>query len=201
MRFLVLEGDEGVADAIDTQLGRAGHETVRCREVAMPAFTCKGMSGGECPLDEGDVDAALYVGVDTGGERGRDGEEGARCALRRRIPLVVTPTGGSSSLEPWAAAVIDDRTEIAAGLESVARAPLPQHSSVAQGAFAGVLESHGLSPDLADAVVHRRAGSLRVELQPGIPLPSALLETASVRVAGAIRSFDPFARTIDVAIG
>jgi hypothetical protein len=68
----------------------------------------------------------------------------------------------------------------------------------ARVAFAGVLEAHGLDPRLAEVTVARRGDAVRVELVPSGPVPAAIRQVASVRVAGAIRALDRRWRTIDV---
>jgi hypothetical protein len=199
MKFLVLASGTESGSAPDFGLVEAGHQVVRCHDEGAPAFPCRGMESGDCPLDVGDVDAALLVGG--GGDPATDdraGEDGARCALRRHIPLVVIGLADGSSLKPWASAVLPGSDNVTATLEIAAQAPSAPHGSVATGAFAGVLEAHGLDGEVAEAVVFRVGGSLHVELRPTGPVDAVIFEIAAIRVAGALRAFDPYPRVIDV---
>ncbi len=200
MKFLVLASGTEPGTAADFGLVEAGHQVVRCHDEGAPAFPCRGMVSGDCPLDVGDVDAALFVGGGDGDSVTDDGagEDGARCALRRHVPLVVAGLSDGSSLKPWASAVLQRTDDVTATLEIAAQAPSAQHGSVAAGAFAGVLEAHGLDGEVAEAVVFRMGGSLHVELRPTGPVDESILEIAAVRVAGALRAFDPYPRVIDV---
>lgn len=198
MKVLVLEERMGASCDVALDLVGAGHEIVRCHGADEPAFPCRGMGEHGCPLDEGDVAVAVMVQADEGGTIGDAAEDGARCALRRHIPLVVAATPAGSKLDEWATAVVDDHGSVAATVDAVGAMPSARHTDVAEGAFAGVLEAHGMDPSLAGAVVVRNGSDLHVELRPRGPVDRAILEVAAVRVAGALRRFDPFPRVIDV---
>jgi hypothetical protein len=184
MRVLLLEGEPGASCEAALDLAAAGHTVARCHSRDEPAFPCRGLTDDACPLDDGDVDAVVVVrGVEVLGGPDRDsGEDGARCALRRHVPLVLAGEPARSV-----------RT-----VETAAHAPLRRHADTARIAFAAVLEAHGLDSRLADAVVTRDGGQLHVRLTPSGPVPTAVLEIASVRVAGAIRAVDRHPRIIDV---
>lgn len=202
MKVLVLEEQTGASCEAALGLVAAGHEVVRCHGADEPAFPCRSMTANHCPLDDGDVMVALMVQAPDGLENvGDAAEDGARCALRRHIPLVVAGPSEQCSLETWASAVVVDDAAVASVVEHVGRQPSPRHSDVAEGAFAGVLEAHGLDPALASAVVVRRGTDLHVELHPSAPVERQIMEVAAVRVAGALRRFDPFPRVIDVIPG
>jgi hypothetical protein len=196
MKILVLEEQAGASCDAALGLVDAGHQVVRCHGADEPAFPCRGMSEGQCPLDAGDVAVAVIVQAED--STGDAADDGGRCALRRHIPLIVSGGATASSLGPWASAVVDDPSSLTSVVEAVGRMPSPRHGDVAEGAFAGVLEAHGLDPALAAAVVLRNGADLHVELQPTGPVDRAVMEIAAVRVAGALRRFDPFPRVIDV---
>lgn len=202
MKVLVLEEQVGASCEAALDLAEAGHEVVRCHGANEAAFPCRAMTENHCPLDDGDVMVALMVQAPDGAAvTGDSAEDGARCALRRHIPLVVAGQPDHSSLETWASAVVTDGVEVASVVEQVGRQPSPRHSDVAEGAFAGVLEVHGLDPAVAAAVVVRQGPDLHVELRPSAPVDRQVMEIAAVRVAGALRRFDPFPRVIDVIPG
>jgi len=200
MKVLVLEERVGASCDAALDLVGSGHEVVRCHGADEPAFPCRGIAEGACPLDEGDVAVALMVrspdreGVGAADDAAADG---ARCALRRHIPLVVAGDG-DTPLEAFASGHVDDTAAVSSMVEMVGRMPSPRHGDVAEGAFAGVLEAHGLDPALAGAIVTRNGSELHVQLVPGGEVDRAVLEVAAVRVAGALRRFDPFPRVIDV---
>lgn len=198
MKVLVLEEQTGASCDVALDLVGAGHEIVRCHGADEPAFACRGITEEGCPLDAGDVAVAVMVQAAVGTEGIDAAEDGARCALRRHIPLVMAGAPDRSRLDEWASAIVDDPTAVAAVVAEVGAGPSPRHSDVAEGAFAGVLEAHGLDPALAGAVVVRTGSDLHVELRPSGPVDRAVLEVAAVRVAGALRRFDPFPRVIDV---
>ena len=198
MKVLVLEERTGESCDVALDLVGAGHEIVRCHGADEPAFPCRAMNGHECPLDSGDVAVAVMVNATDGPAAHDAAEDGARCALRRHIPLVVAGPIDGSPLGAFASAVVAEHAAVAAAVDEVASMTSPQHTDVAEGAFAGVLEAHGLDPTLAGAVVVRRGSDLHVELVPSGPVDRAVLEVAAVRVVGALRRFDPFPRVIDV---
>ncbi len=200
MKVLVLEGEAGASCDAALTLAEAGHSIARCHGQDEAAFPCRGLDGGDCPLDAGDVDVAVVVRgePDMSGLDRDAGEDGARCALRRHIPLVVTGNVARSPLRGFATAVTPDGSDLAEAVAAAAAAPLRRHADVARSAFATVLEAHGLDARLADAEVVRRGSELHVELRATGPVPGAVLEMASVRVAGAVRAMDHFPRTIDV---
>jgi hypothetical protein len=195
MRVLVLEGEAGASCAAALDLVEAGHAVTRCHGADEAPFPCRGLTEA-CPLDEGDVDAAVVVRgpapeVDAG-------EDGARCALRRHIPLVIAGDASRSPLSAFATAVVGDGDDLVETVEGAAHAPMERHQAAGRVAFATVLEAHGLDPRVADVVVTRHGGELHVELAPTAPVPLAVQEIASVRVAGAIRALDRNPRIIDV---
>lgn len=195
MRVLVMEGEAGASCGAALDLVEAGHIVTRCHGADEASFPCRGLTE-QCPLDEADVDAAVIVRApspDVGA-----GEEGARCALRRHIPLVIAGDTGHSPLSVFATAVVGDGADLVTTVEGAAHAPMSRHEAAGRKAFATVLEAHGLDPRIAEVAVTRNGGQLHVELTPTAPVPSAVQEVASVRVAGAIRAMDRNPRVIDV---
>lgn len=198
MKVLVLEERVGSSCDAALDLVSSGHEVVRCHGADEPAFPCRGITAGACPLDRGDVSVALMVTTGSG-DAVDAAEDGARCALRRHIPVVVAGCG-ASPIDEFASGRVDDASAVAGMVELVGTMPSPRHGDVAEGAFAGVLEAHGLDPALAGAIVTRRGSELHVRLVPGGAVEPAVMEIAAVRVAGALRRFDPYPRAIDVVV-
>jgi len=96
MLILLVESEPRVGEAVSALVTASGHEVLRCHEPAWKAFPCVGMHS-LCPLDAG-VDAVVVA-------RNRDNavpsilEDGARCAARAGVPIVLV---GPSSKNPYA---------------------------------------------------------------------------------------------------
>ena len=199
MRVLVVGTLPEAAQHASEVLREAGHEVVACHEPGEDAFPCRGLRGEDCPLNGAGVDAVV-----TARERAWPNptpfEDGAACALRHRVPMVVH---GFTSVHPygeWAAGESRNDAELASVVEAVARAPLREHSDVARATVRQVLEASQLPEAGADAVVSRRNARLRVviTLPPGA---EAAASSVTAKVLGVLRQFDPEARGIDLGFG
>ena len=89
LNVMVLESDRGAADTVKRELTAAGHEVLTCHVPGSRTFPCVGLEDQwRCPLRSHSVDLALTV-------RSRHraqptaSEDGVRCALMHRVPLVV----------------------------------------------------------------------------------------------------------------
>lgn len=190
MRVLVLESEPGVAAYPIDQLEHAGHQVARCHDADAPAFPCDAMiEGRECPLDDGPISVALIVGADRKGEdEAHDfaDHDGARCAARRHVPIVVA---GSSD-------------KVTATVERAAATPLVAHGKAAAEALRSVLELHDLDPSQANAEVVRHGDELRVVLRPGpgIVFDKRVGEVASIRALAAVRTVDSHARNVTISL-
>jgi hypothetical protein len=198
MRVLVVGTVPSAIEAAVTQIVDAGHEVARCHESGEGAFPCAALSEGRaCPLEGTPVDVAVTV-RDRAWPRPSPFEDGAICALRRRIPLVVA---GSTALQPferWSSRTLEDGSDLVAACEEAAAAPLPEHGEVARQAATQVITAPGLHGDV-EATVWRRRGALQVEIT--VPAGGADLTTkVAARVTGALREFDGFATAINVTV-
>ena len=200
MKVLILEDERGAAAEAVARLEQAGHEISRCHDPDAGAFPCRGMGDGlECPLDAEQVDVAVVVRREARSEP-TAGEDGARCALRRHIPLVVAGEVAETPYADWAAVVRPGTEELAEAVREAASAPLRRHSEAARRSLRAVLEHHGLDATGADATVERTGSDLLVTLYPGVEVDQKEAEMASVRSVGAVRDIDPYPRVIDVTI-
>lgn len=197
MRVLLVEGQVGEAGEAEELLRRSGHEVSRCVEPDAAAFPCNGMLSGSCPLEDQVIDAAVLVRTDLADTR-TPREDGARCALRRHVPLVLAGNVDGSPYASWATAVTDDLGGLPAALQTATAALLDRHSDAARRSLEAVLVQHELDPNGAAAEVHRTGTELRVSLSSPMEVPIRVAEMAAVRVAGAIRDIDPYAAKIDV---
>lgn len=113
MRALLVSSHDGITHDAERRLAAADIEVVRCHAEGAPGFPCIGLAGGECPLDG---DERIDVAVDV---RARSLPQPTvreiapmLCALRRRIPAVVTGRTVFHPFEPWGARTCDDLDEL-----------------------------------------------------------------------------------------
>jgi hypothetical protein len=197
MRMLVVGTLPTAIDPAVTELEATGHTVVRCHESGAGPFPCLALSEVRaCPLEDGPVDVAVTV-RDRAWPRPSAYEDGASCALRRRIPLVVAGVTACHPFERWSALTADGWDPLAA-CEAAAAAPLPDHGGVACGAARQVLVTARRDPDVAVQVLRRHGG-----LQAEITIPAGCLDVAgklAARVTAALRHFDRYATVIDVGV-
>lgn len=122
VKVLVLESEPGAARRVEERLHEAGHQTVRCHELGLPAFPCNGLID-ECPLHADDsVDCALTV---RGHVRPSPAptEDGVACAIREGVPVLAAGRTALNPFAPWLAADIgeDDVVEAVERLGSEPR--------------------------------------------------------------------------------
>lgn len=197
MKVLVVEEVPGDALEARQALIDAGHEVASCHDGGA-AFPCRGLVAAEhCPLEGDGVDVALLVRSLPGGQPSA-WEDGIRCALRRRVPVALTGEVAGSPYLDHATVVEPDLGRAVHAAEEAAIRPLDAHGEVARRALAAVLDAEGLPSEDAGAVVTRDRRHLLVTLLPGQPLAARVAETASVRVAGAVRALDRDPSVIDV---
>ena len=99
----------------------AGHEIERCHEAGSSAFACRAVGDdSRCPLDDAPVDVVVAARGADGGPTTED-EAGVRCAVQRRVPVVLVGNRAGASFAGWEATTSDggpaellDRVEWAA---------------------------------------------------------------------------------------
>ncbi len=135
LNVMVLESDHGAADAAVRELTDAGHVVLRCHDPDAPAFPCRGLHDkSECPLESHVVDVALTV---RSGHRSQPTahEDGVRCALMHRVPLVVSGESVPDPYEAYEVRALDRGGDVVRACEEVAESELPQHSRIATDAL------------------------------------------------------------------
>jgi hypothetical protein len=199
MRVLVVGTLPTAIEPAAAQLEHAGHTVVRCHESGAAPFPCLALSEGRaCPLEAAPVDVAVTV-RDRDWPRPSAFEDGAICALRRRIPMVVAGITTSHPFDRWSPATSDDGSTLVEACEAAASAPLPEHGEVTHQAARNVLIAAGRATDDVATRVLRRRGGLQAEVT--IPAGCADLNTKiSARVTGALRQLDASATAIDVSV-
>ena len=197
MEVLVLESEPGVAAIAIGQLEAAGHRVRRCHEPGARAFPCAGLDPGRCPLEDDPIDVVLSVRARSSA-RPSPLEDGITCALRRHVPVVVA---GRTAVNPFAqypvtVAGIDDVVETC---ERAATGPQVEHEGIATKLLVETLSNAGLPTESASASVRRTGQGLQITLHAPEETSKRVRDVASVRVAGAVRAFDPHAPRIEVS--
>lgn len=196
LNVLVLESDHGAADVARRDLEEAGHNVLRCHEPGHAAFPCNALNGEGCPLESTPVDVTLDVRLHARTQP-TPLEDGVRCAIQQHVPLVVA---GPNVLDPFAefaTVSVAREDDLVGAVERAARAPLAEHSEAAARAVREVLDRRELRT-VARIEVHRRHGSLLVDISGLSGLDQATKDVAAVRIVAALRALDSHARGIDV---
>jgi hypothetical protein len=199
LNIMVLESDQGVADTAKRALTDAGHVVLDCHDPGARAFPCRGIEDqSKCPLRSHSVDLALTVRSQHRSQPTPQ-EDGVRCALMHRVPLVVA---GPPVLDPFAsfeARVVDADADLVAVCEDVAASELPRHSRVATDALRAARNpTEALAT--ARATVTRRRGCLLASVSGVDALAPRQCDAAIVRMLAKLREYDSSARGIDVTI-
>jgi hypothetical protein len=200
MRVLVVGTLPPAMDQVAEVLTGAGHEVGRCRQSGEAPFPCAGLvEGSTCPLEESPVDVVVAA-RNRAWPRPSPYEDGAVCALRQHIPLVVVaPPSPAQPFERWATKTIGWADDLIAACEETAAQPLERHGEIALEAVDEMLDKAGRSTEDATAVVRRDRGALKVVLH--LPDADAILEgQITARVLTALRLFDSYASGIDVSV-
>jgi hypothetical protein len=180
----------GVIDA----LARAGHRVHQCLE-GSDDEGCRQLVDASCPLETAPVDLAVEVG----GPPAASLDNGALCAVRRRIPLVLADPPPGHPLEPWAARLTDSAGVVGAVVD-VLDHPLPGHTDEARRALLHELRGHGRPSDTATVEVFRLPGRLLVRVSYGPDMSRTEAERLATHVTQAVRGFDRWAPKVDVIV-
>lgn len=195
MDVLVPDTRSAAAAEVAEGLRARGHRVHAC--VQDPADEpCAEVSAGLCPLDAAPIDVAVAVG------RPPDSQlaDGAVCAVRRLLPLVLVGAPAEHPLERWTSARADVAGEVASTVAEVAQRPLAPHSDAARRALLHELRRHGSDSAVAAVSVHRRDGGLIVELRHDSVMSHTQAERLAAQVARAVRRHDRWARDIEVTV-
>jgi len=194
---LVLESERGAADEARAELTAAGHRVLLCHDDGAAVFPCNALAEGHrCPIHSDTVDVVLDVRPRPRSQPSAR-EDGVRCALTHHIPVLVAGPDVMSPYEDFAVTTVERTHGIVEACEEVARAPLPAHTAAADRALSTLLAGRG-SDVPALVAVHRRHGSLVVEVRSGGAFDEATRSMASVRMIAAVREVDRETKGIDV---
>jgi hypothetical protein len=196
MRVLVVESHLGASERLKTDLDRRGHQVLTCHGDHEERHGCRAVDAlDRCPLDDAPVDVAIDVRRSYHPDV-RPLEQGAICAVRARVPLVVAGTATDSPLEAWSSAVVvGDVPAMVEAVEGVDGGIAPMHQQVVDEALDGLLPDEG-----ATAVVRRGPDQVQVDLSLPTHLSVHDAEMVAVRIVAAVRRFDHTTSTIDVSL-
>lgn len=191
---LVPDGRGPLAAGVVDTLERAGHRVHTCLE-GSDDEGCRQLVDSSCPLDTAPVDVAVEVGPSPAASL----DNGALCAVRRRIPLVLADPPVGHPLEAWASRTTP-ASGVAAAVADVMERPLPDHSEAARRALLHELRGHGRSSDLATVEVFRLPGRLLIQLRHEPAMSHTEAERIATHVTQAVRDFDRWAPKVDVTV-
>jgi hypothetical protein len=191
---LVPDGRDPLAAGVVDALQRAGHRVHVCLE-GSDDDGCRQLVDASCPLETAPVDVAVEVGAPPVASL----DNGALCAVRRRIPLVLADAPVGHPLEVWAARATTAPGVVTAVADVMER-PLPDHSEAARRALLHELRGHGRASDVATVEVFRRPGRLLVRLTHVPALSRTEAERLATHVAQAVRGYDRWAPKVDVTV-
>jgi hypothetical protein len=198
LNVLLVENEVNAGADAARELHDAGHCVLSCHGPDGAAFPCRGVRDPRaCPLRSSDVDVVVLVRSGVLAQPSAR-EDGARCAVMHRIPLVVA---GDPVLDPYdefATRTLSRTYDVVAACELAATAPIDSLSRRATAVLREVAGEAGL-PGLR-AEVTRRDGRLRVRGYDTDGMTRHERSRAAVHVAMAVRELDPFATGIDVAL-
>ena len=194
--ILVPDGSSEPGVALADELSAAGYEVRHCYRARDTGIACAAERGRPCPIEEGHVDLVVVPQAD--GSRSQGMSDGARCALRRKIPVLM-PALGPGTYRRWGAAA-GSELPVTAAVEKALGEPLLEHSHTATTVVYGLLPRHGLSPAGVTAKVWRRDGRLVVRVASDAALPMEIRRVISIRLPAELRKIDPWAAGMDVSI-
>jgi len=197
MRVMLVGTHPGAIDRTEEVLRSGGHEVLHCRNEHDGGFVCTALTDrGSCPFDGAPVDVVVTT-RDRAWPRPSPLEDGALCAVRRFVPLVVHGTTALDPFEQWAVAETRTDDELLDAVVAAPAAPLPEHGAVATHTARELLAGQGVLDDATTVEVRRAGGRLVVTL--GLSPAAEPHEAAlTVKLLTALRSLDPYADGIDV---
>ena len=196
LNVMVLENEPDAASLAEQELRAAGHTVLSCHDAGQAPFPCRGVTQpASCPLSSHKVDVALVVRAGTRAQPTL-GEDGARCALVHRVPLVVAGAPLFDPFDEFASQTLDRTYDVVAACEQAAAGPIETLSARATQVIREVV---GRLPELRAEVV-RRKGRLDVHVRNGQDMTRQERAQVSVRVMMRLRELDPHSAGIDVMV-
>ncbi|HXX89399.1 MAG TPA: hypothetical protein VEI83_04135 [Acidimicrobiales bacterium] len=194
MHVLIPDLTSAPAKAIARDLEAEGHEVHTCG-ANVDAYGCAALAGRRCPLDVSPVDVCVDVGRE---DLPMPPSEGARCAVRRRVPTLLVGDVEEGTMLP--SVTVTDRRHAVAAVREMANAPMAEHTAVAAKALLHELRRQGSDSRSGVVEVRRRAGGLVVDLWLDASISRMQAERLAAHVAQQVRIHDPWARALDATV-
>lgn len=193
---LLLESHPGVAEPSAQALAEAGHRVHRCHPAGDTGYACVGLTGDHtCPID-GHVDAAVLVRAH-GTSAPTPYEDGVRCAVRARVPVVEVGDKESDPFADWVTLRTEERSLNAACQAAVELARQPLADAVL-AKVGPLLRLADVDPAGIGCNITVRWPDMDVELVLPAAVDRRLEQAVGVRAFDALRSFTSTYRTVNV---
>jgi len=198
LNVLVAESHPGLAASAMAALEAAGHRVHRCYEPGHRWSPCAALQGEPCPL-EGPIDVA-YLRRLSMTPRPTPLEDGVRCALRRRIPVV---EGGRSVLdpfEPFIDSCVEHEHDVVAAVEAAAEHRYEPLRADVLRRIGPLLQAAGLGDEDVTCRIEPRGVDLDVHLELDAAEDRRLDQALGVRTLDAVRAAGRSFGQVDVHV-
>lgn len=197
---LVLESHPHAGDDAAAALAAQGHRVHRCHDDPEQPFPCRGMtSPSGCPLDVHPVDVALVV------QRGQgpaptDLEDGVRCAVRARVPVVESGTGLHDPFAPWLYERVAVGEDVVPAIQRAADRRFDPIRDLVADRIARLLATIDVDPSTVECAFETTGSALDVHLTVPIAVTHGMEQSLAVRVLDAVRASGRRFGRIDVHV-
>jgi hypothetical protein len=199
MRVLAVEHELEHDERPVVALVAAGHEVVRCDD-GVDGDLCAGMPGQSgCPLDRWPVDVVMAVRGPGGAST--ESEAGVRCAIRRRIPVMVVGRPEGAVYEHRVDAVMDPLDpRLGDRVEELGRAAMEPAIAAVRSAVVDVMARHGYVDVATGVVITHDDSRLRVAVRTSTETDARTSQAAAVRAMAVLQDFDLWFDSVDIAV-
>jgi hypothetical protein len=194
MHVLIPDLTTADAQVIERELEADGHQVHTCG-AQTDAYHCVALAGGTCPLEDTPIDVCVQVGRQ---DIPTPPSEGARCAVRRRVPTILVGDVEQGTMLPNT--TVTTRRRASAVIRQVADAPLAEHTAVAAKSMLHELRRQGSDGRNGVVEVRRRNGGLVIDLWLDSSISRTQAERLATHVAQQVRIHDPWARALDATV-
>jgi hypothetical protein len=175
------------SEAAERDLRWRGHRTHRCHDVGKAPFPCVGLADpAACPL-EGHIDVAVLVrrGVHP---QPLPEEDGVRCALRARVPVVEDGLDILDPYDDWIASRIGPHEDVVGPCVAAADRRHTALISLIRDRIALLCASLDVDPDDVACAIEGEPAGLRVDLTVPAVIDRRLQLAFAVRVLDAVNA-------------
>lgn len=197
---LVLESHPHAGDDAAAALEAGGHRVHRCQDDPDQPFPCRGMaSPSGCPLDLHPVDVALVVQRGQGASP-TDLEDGVRCAVRARVPVVESGTGVHDPFAPWLYERVAVGEDVVPAIQRAADRRFDPIRELVTGRIARLLATVAVDPSTVECTFETAGSALDVHLTIPAVVTHGMEQSLAVRVLDAVRASDRRFGRVDVHV-